>query len=149
MLRIWTSARTFRSEGSVKAWLMRIVARESIRIIKSAKRKSVKMESEAINKNEDSGLSPLIDAESSELAMALRKEFNKLPSLERQLVGLHFGGALTQQEISEALSMPQQTVSRRPVTRRRFRSWPPTSSARCSARASRLRPGCTRKSFPA
>ena len=63
--------------------------------------------------NDAAAASPLKNAESTELSQALRGEFERLPALDRQLVGLHFGGGLTQAEISQALSIPQQTISYR------------------------------------
>src|SRR5579872_3311938 len=51
------------------------------------------------------------DAEHDELLVALRRVMHELPALERQLVALHFGAGLTQQEIGAALSIPQQTIS--------------------------------------
>jgi RNA polymerase sigma-70 factor (ECF subfamily) len=114
MIRVWTSAGSYRGDGPVKAWLLRVVARESIKIIKSMRRKSSKMESQCgLDLNDAAAASPLKNAESTELSQALRGEFDRLPALDRQLVGLHFGGGLTQAEISEALSIPQQTISYR------------------------------------
>ena len=109
MLRVWKSAAKFRAEGPVKAWVLRIVARESLQLVRAQKRKSAAMDVSSLPPSEDP--SPVASAESSELTDALRREFRRLPDLERQIVGLRFGGGLTQDEISEMLSIPQQTVS--------------------------------------
>jgi RNA polymerase sigma-70 factor (ECF subfamily) len=116
MMRVWTSAASYRGEGQVRAWLLRIVARESIHLIRARKRKSMNMESDAGNEThfaESSPHSPLGGAEASELTHALRREVDRLPENERQLIALHFGGGLSQPEISDALSIPQQTISYR------------------------------------
>jgi RNA polymerase sigma-70 factor (ECF subfamily) len=113
MVRVWTSAGTYKRTGAVKSWLLSIVARESIKTIKAMKRKSARMDPNCDYDPENSEPSPLKGAESSELTAALRRACDLLPELERQLIGLHFGGGLTQLEISQALSIPQQTISYR------------------------------------
>jgi RNA polymerase sigma-70 factor (ECF subfamily) len=111
MVRIWTSAATFQRDGSVKAWILRIVARECIRIMKGKRKKLVKMDSDIVENSPAGGISPLKDVETAEISSALRTELEKLPEMQRKLVGLHFGGGLSQGEIGEALSMSQQMVS--------------------------------------
>jgi RNA polymerase sigma-70 factor (ECF subfamily) len=113
MLRIWISASSYRGEGSVKGWILSVVARESIRTIKATKRKSNQMEADFNREQHEADPSPLEDVESAELAEALRREVDGLPALDRQLVALHFGGGISQLEISQALSIPQQTISYR------------------------------------
>lgn len=111
MLKVWTSASSFRAEGTVRSWLLRIVARESIKALKSARRnKPMELNDIDVASND----APITDdAAAAELSAALRDRMQALPPLERQLMGLHYGGGLTQQEISEALSIPQQTISYR------------------------------------
>jgi RNA polymerase sigma-70 factor (ECF subfamily) len=110
MLRVWKTAPSYRGEGPVRAWLLRIVARESLNTIKKLKRVSVRMKTDWAERQDD-GPNAESKIESTELAGALRHEYERLPELDRQLIGLHYGGGLTQQEISEALSIPQQTIS--------------------------------------
>jgi RNA polymerase sigma-70 factor (ECF subfamily) len=111
MMRVWASAGAYRGEGQVRSWVLSIVARESIHRLRAHKRKLAKMESTFLAAPDER--SPFQSAESSELAEALRREFCRLPDLERQLVGLRFAAEMTQEEISQALSIPQQTVSYR------------------------------------
>jgi RNA polymerase sigma-70 factor (ECF subfamily) len=111
MMLVWKNAATYRGEGKVRNWLLRIVARSSIRLIRSRKGKSVTIEATLLSAKDERSTHPSI--ESTELADALREEFNRLPELERQLVALRFAGGLTQEEISAELSIPQQTVSYR------------------------------------
>lgn len=110
MVRVWTTAASYRGDGPVRAWLMRIIARQSINTFKKMKRISAKVKTDWAERG-DEGPNPEVQIESSELVSALRREFERLPELDRQMIGLHYGGGLTQQEISEELSMPQQTVS--------------------------------------
>jgi RNA polymerase sigma-70 factor (ECF subfamily) len=111
MLIVWKSAATFRGEGQVRNWLLRIVSRRCIRLIRSRKGKPVKIDGASLPPGAEHSTHSA--AESNELADALRREFNRLPELERQLVALRFAGGLTQEEISAELSIPQQTVSYR------------------------------------
>jgi RNA polymerase sigma factor (sigma-70 family) len=111
MVNVWNSAGNYRGEGPVRAWLLSTVAHIAIRAIKSQKRPSTPVEHEELMANDD--VSPENSAESSELSEALRREFTQLPDSDRQLVALHFAGGLSQNQISDALSIPQQTVSYR------------------------------------
>src|SRR5581483_26016 len=113
MVRVWTSAHSFRGEGEVRAWLFSIVARESLKTIKNLKRTSAKMDPNVAAENCAIPSSQLEGVQSSELSAALRRQVDSLPPLERQLIGLHFAGGLSQHEISKALSIPQQTISYR------------------------------------
>jgi RNA polymerase sigma factor (sigma-70 family) len=81
MLRIWISASSYRGEGSVKGWILSVVARESIRTIKATKRKSNQMEADFNREQHEADPSPLEDVESAELADALRREVDGLPAL--------------------------------------------------------------------
>jgi len=110
MLKVWLSASNFRAEGTVRSWLLRIVARESLKTLKSARRKQTAMD---LDFDQLPTTAAVEDPAENELSQALRDKLQTLPPLERQLVGLHFGGGLTQQEIGETLSMPQQTISYR------------------------------------
>jgi RNA polymerase sigma-70 factor, ECF subfamily len=108
MLKVWTAAGSYRGEGNVRSWLLKIVAREGIKTIKQVRRKQKEMTREAVRETRHSEPA---DAAYAEMASAVRQKLNSLPELERQLLSLHFGGGLTQQEIGEAMAMPQQTVS--------------------------------------
>jgi hypothetical protein len=62
---------------------------------------------------EDADMSTASEPERGELIDALRGQLELLPILDRELLALHFGGGLTQDEISSALECSQQTVSLR------------------------------------
>jgi len=109
LLKLWTSASLFRGEGTVRAWLLKIVARQSITAIhamKKARRERDENVSQlAMEESPSENLSAL------ELAGALRSSLEKLPELERRLIALHYGCGMSQPEISSELGIPQQTVS--------------------------------------
>ena len=113
LLQVWKSASSYRGDGPVAAWIMRIVARNSIKTQKVSRRTSARISSCVSDEQEATQLTPESNAETSELQNALRDEYQRLPEIERQLIGLHFGGGLSQQEIGNVLSMPQQTISYR------------------------------------
>ncbi|MBA3708202.1 MAG: sigma-70 family RNA polymerase sigma factor, partial [Planctomycetes bacterium] len=115
MVRVWSAAGSFRTDGAdgrvpnVKAWIMTIVARESFQALRRRKRsrKEVPMDIEPATAPQDEASS------SPELVGALRSKLMELPETDRQLIALHFGGGVSQREISEALSLSQQTISYR------------------------------------
>jgi RNA polymerase sigma-70 factor (ECF subfamily) len=109
MMKLWTLAGQFRGDGCVRSWLLRIVARQSINTIRSAKirrdRERKVSDEPIMNESLDEQLSV------SELANALQASLQRLPELERRLIALHFGCGISQPEISAELGIPQQTVS--------------------------------------
>jgi RNA polymerase sigma factor (sigma-70 family) len=109
MLRVWVYADQF-VPGSVRAWILQIVSRESLRVF--AKRKASK-ETAGVDMQEPSKSSePAPDLQGkAELAGALRGALEKLQSADRQLVALHYGGGMSHQEISAQLGIPRRTVS--------------------------------------
>jgi RNA polymerase sigma factor (sigma-70 family) len=113
MMRVWKSAQSFRMEGTFRSWFLRIVARESLR--KIAQRKRVERKDVAAMVQQDSLGRSEQDFEATlekrEVLAQLKKEVDALPSDDRQLLALHFGGGLSQQEIGEVLSYTQQNVS--------------------------------------
>lgn len=110
MLRVWTSAATFQP-GNARSWILRIVAREGIRVIRARNRKRSEMESEQIDCHPSRGAAPEEDAERGELLGALRGMVARLNRGDRELVALYFAGGLSQEEIARELDMPQRTVS--------------------------------------
>jgi RNA polymerase sigma-70 factor, ECF subfamily len=112
MVRVWKSAHSFRGEGSIRSWFLRIVARESLRKISS--RREDRKEAAAMGRHERIQFSEAEAAvERDEMLALLRKQVETLPGVERELLALHFGGGLSQEEIGEALNFTQQNVSMR------------------------------------
>ena len=115
MLRVWRSAPAYRGEGPVRAWIMRIVAHRALALLKRMRRANRKLEEEEMPRagNDDNASSAAEGMEREELLAALRTQISALPEVDRQLVVLYYSGGLSQLAISTALSIPQQTISRR------------------------------------
>ena len=114
MIRVWTSAGKFRTDvaggnANPKGWILKIIAREASRALQRKHKRS-----KEISQNIELA-SPHTDDSSStaELLQALRRKVAELAEEDRQLIALHFGGGLSQTEISETLSVSQQSVSNR------------------------------------
>ncbi|MCK6473134.1 MAG: sigma-70 family RNA polymerase sigma factor [Planctomycetes bacterium] len=112
MLVVWKNASGYES-GNARAWLLRIVARRSYRLVEKAQRKrSVITESDdmvrAATARDDTDAN-----EHDELHAALRRSMSDLPMSDRRLLALYYGSGLSQDEIAEELEMPQRTVSDR------------------------------------
>lgn len=113
MLRVWQAARSFEvnSEGTVRAWILRIVARESLMVLRHGKRVRNEKEREMTRDRNGEELAPHTVLERDELLARLRGLLDGLPDMERKLLALHFGGGLSHQEIGTALEMPRRTIS--------------------------------------
>ncbi len=114
MLAVWTNASQFeyRGPGSVRAWLTRLTAHASIRLVRRVggeARRIAKKKEERVAVRE--GLSPESNVEQHELRGALRARLDDLSAVERQLVGLYFGADMDQQSIAQHLKLSQQAVS--------------------------------------
>ena len=117
LLRIWLAAPSYQPEGKASAWILRIVARESLMILRSARRSARRSERLQRGTSMSKADRELPDAaaalEGRELATACKNFFEKLPFGDQQLVALHYLGGLSQEEISRELSIPQRTISHR------------------------------------
>lgn len=109
LLRIWSNADAFRGDGSVRSWLLRIVARECIRAYRKAN-----AEGNRIVRKQRLAPAPETPAapEDNEELVALRVSVAQLPERQRTLLALYFGAEMSQEEIGKHLAMPQSTVSR-------------------------------------
>jgi RNA polymerase sigma-70 factor (ECF subfamily) len=114
MIRVWSSAGKFRTDVATgntnpKGWILKIIAREASRALQRKHKRS-----KEISQNIELASAPAEDqASSSELLQALRRKIAELAEEDRQLIALHFGGGLSQTEISETLAVSQQSVSNR------------------------------------
>lgn len=117
MVRVWKYAKAFdEKKGTVRTWLLRIVARQSMeRIMAERKRRREHAEDEQLLQNRPDSGAPAAeaDAERGELLGALRAVVGRLPVPERRMVALYYGGGLSQEEIAETMAMPKRTVSYR------------------------------------
>lgn len=112
LVRVWTGAETFREEGNARGWLFRLLAMESIRILRGRKRdrrvRPLAEENLAALPNasaKDAGAREL------EVAEALGRLVTRLEPAEQRLVALYYGAGLSQREIGDALELTQQAVS--------------------------------------
>lgn len=112
-LRVWLTAAAYRGEGTVRAWLMGIVAGKSLEVLRA----KLKRERHVQNTHAFTQRAPASPPEDSlaqgELLQALRDALGQLSPGERQLVGLHYGAGLSHHEIARALSIPRSTISYR------------------------------------
>jgi RNA polymerase sigma-70 factor (ECF subfamily) len=109
MLRIWRSAHSFHP-GNVRGWVLRIVGRECMRLMRRRKQERTRATHVIPNQAGDShNIAPDKEA----VLSSIRTGLAKLAQPDRRLVELHFGDGLSQRQISAALAMPQQTISYR------------------------------------
>ena len=111
MLQVWLSASTFESRGSVRGWILRIVAQKSLRTIRVKQKERSDIKHAAEMRPDSVSPSVTESGEHEEVLTALRRVLGELPALDQQIVAMHFGGGLTQEEIGAALATPQRTVS--------------------------------------
>lgn len=113
MLRVWISAATFKRDGNARGWILRIVARESLRRRAKVKRDRTRearelMESDAV----ESGAAGA-ELERHEALSAVREHLWRLTLQERDILALYYGCGFTQQEIGKTLELRQGLVSQR------------------------------------
>lgn len=112
MVRIWRFAGQC-SEGSARSWVLRIVANESLRLLKRKRNRNVVMTSDEAERLPAREVKSKGGAEREELQEALHRGIECLPDHTRQIVALYYGANLSQREIGEMLEVPQTTVSLR------------------------------------
>ncbi len=107
MLRIWTGSATFRSEGSARSWMLRIVANKCFGL-------HLEMGSDTPG---EGGLSSTHSTEEDvvkgEATEALQNAIQKLEHKDRCMIAMYYTGEMSQEQIAQKLSMPTRTVSYR------------------------------------
>lgn len=113
MLRFWTSAARFQylGPGSVRAWLLRLVANESIRLRKRLAADKRLVERVRMNRPYREAAELDATAERNELLDALRVKLDELTGVDREVIALYYGAGLNQKAISEHLGLSQQAIS--------------------------------------
>lgn len=115
MLRVWLRASNFRPEGKARGWILRIVARESLR--KAPKRSGEQMDEGSNLDNhaasESAGGEGIVKIVRDERMAVLRGAVESLPITYRRILALYYGAGLTQKEFGEELNVSQRTVSSR------------------------------------
>ncbi len=111
MMRIWTGAATFRSEGSARSWILRIVANKCFGLLRKKMNQEVRSE-----ETDEVNVDPkTTDGEEriaqGELTAALRNAVGALSVKDRCMVALYYTGEMSQDEIAKNLSIPARTVS--------------------------------------
>lgn len=110
MLRVWTAATTFKP-GNADGWVLRIVARESLKVLRTRKKDRKEMAIEREREHAPRETAPGEDLERDELLAGLRGAIAGLDPAARRLVALYFGAGLTQEEIAQELELSQRGVS--------------------------------------
>lgn len=112
MLAVWSRAATFRPELDVRKWLLGIVAKCALKAGRQDRRSTRIVEQERQRQAlRTDAPAPSSHAEERELVGLLQGLIAALPEAERRLVALYYGAGLSQEEIGEALELPQRTVS--------------------------------------
>ncbi len=113
MLRVWSKAGNFQKGGNARGWILRIIARISLRIGSSNRTKEAE-EFRDMDRFEEKGTvsnGGSVKAEMEEQLTVLRGGLDRLSPASRRIVALYYGVGLSQGEIGEELSVSQRTVS--------------------------------------
>jgi RNA polymerase sigma-70 factor, ECF subfamily len=105
----YRAIRTYRGEGSLRAWLLRIATRQSFRRL-SQRRATVDLDAIPAPRLADASSEPtrvMIDLESRR---AVQEAVAALPEPYREVVALRFFGDLSLAEVADATGRPLNTV---------------------------------------
>ncbi len=102
----WQTLDTLRETDKLKSWLMRIVSRKAIDVIRK-RRDSGELNEET---NEAAGADPQTQNEINSQLDAASAVLRKLPELQRQTWVLKEMGGYSYQEIADELKLPLSTV---------------------------------------
>lgn len=113
MLRVWTRAPNFQADGNARGWILRIVARESLR---TARKRRAETAEEGHDMDQHAqgirgGAAGATKLAQDEELDALRRSLDRLPDAYRRIVALYYGAGMSQREIGEELDVSQRTVS--------------------------------------
>ncbi|GMV83762.1 MAG: hypothetical protein AMXMBFR7_49460 [Planctomycetota bacterium] len=111
MLRLWNGAERY-EPGNARAYLLRIVARESIRIRRGQSREDRKAMDRSLSNARETA-SPSSEAERSEAGAALRAALACMDQEQREMVVLAVGAGLSHKDIGDLYRVPRRTVSDR------------------------------------
>ncbi len=119
LLSVWRSAATFRSKGSARAWLMRVVSMEALKMLQSENRERTRVRrAAAASASPPEAVEGIKDSTDFEETLSVLKTvLDGLPAAQQQMLALYYGGGLNQYELSQTLQMPQRAVSFRLVPR--------------------------------
>ena len=116
MLKIWRSAGTFQPrEGStVRSWLLRVVAREGLMVLRKGKQeRNRKTEGpEGLNVR-PADTETDANLEWKEALASMQAALQHLAPLDRQLIAMAYGAEMSHREIGRELALSSRTISRR------------------------------------
>jgi RNA polymerase sigma-70 factor (ECF subfamily) len=111
MLAVWRGARSFRSESSVRSWVIAIARRQTRDRLRSRRLQVV--DDAYLADQSDSGPGPEVMAlDRAELA-EVRGAIRELAPAHREVLGLAFGSGLSLPEVASVLDIPVGTVKTR------------------------------------
>lgn len=113
MLRAWSAAASYRLKGPVRGWLLKIVVRECLRIRRERHSQRNRMVRKQELEAQADPPSVALETERREELGALRAGLMRLDEGSRHLLTLYFGAGMSQEEVGDALGLPQTTVSRK------------------------------------
>ena len=116
MLAAWRAAGTFqpRVGSTVRSWLLRIVAREGLKVLRKLRQERTAGSSEeGFLKMAAAVEGPVEMLESQDALASMRSALLNLSAPDRQLVALAYGAEMSHQEIARELAVPRRTISRR------------------------------------
>jgi RNA polymerase sigma-70 factor, ECF subfamily len=109
-LTVWRTAGTYISErGKPSAWLLTLVHRRAVDIVRREQRRRVPAAEEPVV----SAPAAAEEATTLERRRAVQEALQQLPADQRQAIELAYYGGLTQSELAEQLSVPLGTVKSR------------------------------------
>lgn len=107
-LRVWTSASAFQP-GNARAWLLRIVATQSLKKLRGKGRREEVITGELgamPNRAGARNAAPADSLEHEETLGVLRESLAALPDRSRQVIALYYGAGFTQNEIADRSPCP-------------------------------------------
>ncbi len=105
----YRSIGSFRGDGPLGAWIMRIATRQAFRRL-SERRPTADLDEMPEPRLADTGASPVGVVVAAERARELRQAVRSLPDPYREAVALRFFGELSLAEVAEATGRPINTV---------------------------------------
>jgi RNA polymerase sigma-70 factor (ECF subfamily) len=108
-INAFRSLGTFRGEGSLRGWLLRIATRQSFRRL-SQRRPAADLDAIGEEGLADSGTDPTRVVVAAERQAEIRRAVAALPDPYRETVALRFFGELSLAEVAEATGRPVNTV---------------------------------------
>ena len=112
MLRIWRALPSLRP-GNTRSWILRVVARECLRLIKAGTRERILVSQAVAIRPCHDGSEPNERSERETLHSELHNAVAALQTDDRNLLKSCLERGLSQRQVSAALGIPQQTVSYR------------------------------------